>query len=225
MKATLTIPLEIKGLASKEFEGHGSIFGNVDLGGDIVIPGAFAKSLDRHQNDGTMPQMFWMHDPKQVPGMWLEMREDDRGLAVKGVFADTALGRDTRTLAQMKAVRGMSIGYWVESQSDIGFDKQGNRLLKNVRLEEVSLVSMPMNPRAMVEAIKSEFPDPRSLEQHLRELGCSKSDARELVHDIRFGVMPTDEEKSQCDAGDDDVTEAVDATVNKIIAGMIRYRR
>jgi hypothetical protein len=138
------------------------------------------------------------------------------------VFADTALGRDTRTLAQMKAVRGMSIGYWIESQSDVGFDKQGNRLLKNVRLEEVSLVSMPMNPRAMVEAIKSEFPDPRSFEQHLRELGCSKTDARDLVHDLGFGVKLSPD---RCEAVDEDVSEAVDETVNKIIAGMIRYRR
>ena len=49
MKSNLTIPLSIKALSDGEFEGHGSIFGNEDLGGDIVMKGAFRKSLEKHR--------------------------------------------------------------------------------------------------------------------------------------------------------------------------------
>src|SRR5210317_1727848 len=63
MKSNLTIPLEIKALSNGEFEGHGSIFGNEDLGGDVVMPGAFRKSLAKHAKSNSLPQMFWMHKP------------------------------------------------------------------------------------------------------------------------------------------------------------------
>jgi hypothetical protein len=86
MKPTLTVSLEIKSLSDREFDGHGSIFGNVDLGGDIVLPGAFKRSLAQHRKEGSLPQMFWMHDPSRVPGKWLSMSEDEDGLAVKGVL-------------------------------------------------------------------------------------------------------------------------------------------
>ena len=105
MKSNLTIPLEIKSLTKGEFDGHGSIFGNEDLGGDIVLPGAFSRSLNQHRKNNSMPQMFWMHDPGRVPGKWVDMSEDDDGLKVKGILADTPLGNEIHTLLKMDAVR------------------------------------------------------------------------------------------------------------------------
>src|SRR5262245_26345257 len=125
----LDIKLEIKSLSKREFEGHGSTFGNVDLGDDIVMPGAFKRSLAEHQKAGALPQMFWMHRPDQVPGKWLEMEEDGKGLRVKGVLAETPLGEEMHTLLQMKAVRGLSIGFRTKDQD---FDKDGHRLLKEI---------------------------------------------------------------------------------------------
>jgi len=150
----LTIPLEIKALKNRQFEGHGSIFGNVDLGGDIVIPGAFKRTLAEHKRKGVLPQMFWAHQMDQVPGKWLEMGEDDTGLRVKGELADTQLGNDTHTLLKMDAVRGMSIGYQTK---DYDFNEQGHRLLKEVDLFEVSIVSLAMNPAAQIQYVKSRL--------------------------------------------------------------------
>src|ERR1051326_3759809 len=93
-KGQITVPLEIKSLKYREFEGYGSVFGNKDLGGDVVVQGAFAKSLAAHEDAGTMPQMFWMHDPSRVPGKWLKMAEDDHGLFVHGQLAPTPLGEE-----------------------------------------------------------------------------------------------------------------------------------
>lgn len=210
MKPTLTIPLEIKALSSREFEGHGSVFGNVDLGGDIVMEGAFSKSLAKHRKDGSLPLMFWMHDPSRVPGKWLEMGEDDEGLSVKGVLADTELGREVHTLLKMAAVRGLSIGYVPE---DVGYDKEGNRLIKQADLWEVSVVSMPMNPLAQVTHVKSRLsasgeyvPTVREFEKLLRDAGCSRKIAKVMIaklfdDDDSSGMLGS----HQRDAGNDEL--------------------
>jgi HK97 family phage prohead protease len=150
------IPLQIKSLSEREFEVYGSVFGNVDLGGDVVAPGAFTKSLKRYQKEGAMPLMFWAHDPAQVPGAWTEMSEDSRGLYVKGTLADTQLGNEVRTLLGMKAVRGLSIGFSL-SQNGVDYDDDGTRIIKNAELWEVSVVSLPMNPRATVQHAKTRL--------------------------------------------------------------------
>jgi HK97 family phage prohead protease len=185
MQRTLDIPLEVKRVAEREFEGHGSVFRNVDLGGDIVAPGAFKRSLAQHRKDGTMPLMFWMHRADMVPGVWHEMGEDARGLYVKGELVDTQLGNETRTLLQKKAVRGLSIGY---RPVEVDFDDDGNKIIKEVDLWEVSIVSMAMNPLAKVEAVKSRLsglgeyvPTEREFEARLRDVGCSRKVARAIV--------------------------------------------
>lgn len=200
----LTFALDLKSTSGRKFGGHGSIFGNEDLGGDIVVPGAFAKSLAQHRKAGTMPQMFWMHDPSRVPGKWLEMSEDDDGLGVEGVLAETPLGEEARVLMKMDAVRGLSIGY---ATRDWDYDKEGRRLLKEVELIEVSIVSMAMNPLAKVEHVKSQLsaageyvPSRREMEKMLRQLGMHQLaakrflsnayDGTDAARDVRPGVDP-----------------------------------
>jgi len=188
MNQKLTIPLQIKALKDREFEGHGSMFGNVDLGGDVVVPGAFKRTLAKHRKDGALPQMFWMHDPSRIPGKWLSMSENEDGLVVKGVLADTPLGDEVHTLLEMEAVRGLSIGYQVTDQD---YDKDGNRLLKEIDLWEVSVVSLPMNPLAQVTHAKSQLsasgeyvPTSREFERTLRDVGCSQMVAKRIVSKV-----------------------------------------
>jgi HK97 family phage prohead protease len=193
MKSKLTIPLEIKALNDGEFEGHGSVFGNEDLGGDIVMPGAFKRTLAKHRSDGSLPQMFWMHDPSRVCGKWLDMSEDENGLRVKGVLAPTPLGEEIRTLLKMDAVRGLSIGY---SVADDDYTKDGNRLLKDVELWEVSVVSLPMNPLAQVAHAKSQLsatgeyvPTAKEFERTLRDVGCSRRVAKTILSKVYEGEV------------------------------------
>jgi len=188
MKSNLTIPLQIKKLTDREFEGHGSTFGNEDLGGDIVMPGAFKRSLAQHRKSGKWPQMFWMHRSDKVPGKWLSMKEDKEGLKVKGTLAETPLGDEIRTLLQMDAVRGLSIGY---RTIDSDFDDDGRRLLKEIELWEVSVVSLPMNPLAQVAHAKSQLsatgeyvPTSREFERILRDVGCSQMVAKRILSKI-----------------------------------------
>jgi uncharacterized protein len=218
----LSVPLELKAKAGRKFEGYGSIFQNRDLGGDIVVPGAFAKSIARHKAEGTMPLMFWMHDPASVPGLWLDMDEDRLGLKLEGELVDTTLGRDVNTLLDKKAVRGLSIGY---QALDVGWDREGNRLLKQIELHEVSIVSMAMNPLARVEAMKARLsasgeyvPTEREFERLFKDAGCSKAVSRALVariFDTDAGGMPV----PRWDAG---AVETEDDEAKAALQGVLR---
>ncbi len=197
---TLNFKLDVKRLTKRQLEGHASTFGNIDLGGDIVMPGAFSRTLAEHKQAGDLPKMAWMHDLQQIAGKWTEMAEDDRGLMVKGELADTPLGNELLTLLKMKAFRGLSIGFMTR---EADFDSAGNRRLKDVDLLEVSLVSLAMNPLAQVEAVKARLsengeyvPSEREFENWLHDdMRCSKSIARNLtarVYGTGSGGTPDD---------------------------------
>ena len=223
----LTVPLEIKSLDDREFSGYGSVFGNTDLGGDIVMRGAFKRSLAEKKKAGQLPGLFWMHDPSRVPGKWLDMHEDQDGLVVKGVLAPTPLGDEIHTLLKMDAVRGLSIGFVTKDQD---FDDDGNRLIKEVDLWEVSVVSLPMNPLAQVVHVKSQLsaageyvPTAREFERILRDVGCSQNVAKRLVAQIKLlDDEPTGRvDESPREAEDEELTAALQAVADKIMADAI----
>jgi HK97 family phage prohead protease len=189
--------LEIKSSQDREFSGHLAVFNNEDLGNDIIVPGAFKKSLE---TPGALRPMLWMHQPDKVIGKWLEFAEDAKGLFVRGVFAATDLGTEIYDLVKMGAVRGMSIGY---KTVDYAYNKAGARMLKELQLFEGSIVSMAMNPLAEVEHVKSRVsasgeyvPTVREFERILRDVGCSKGIARKMIARIfdgdSFGEMPSE---------------------------------
>ncbi|MEO3479415.1 HK97 family phage prohead protease [Phaeobacter sp. CAU 1743] len=140
---------------SGAIEGYASLFGIEDQGGDIVAPGAYAASLAKLTQAGRRVKMLWQHDPAQPIGVWDEAREDERGLWVKGrILTEVAKGREAQALIKAGSIDGLSIGYrTVKAQKQSG----GQRLLQELELWEVSLVTFPMLPEARV-AAKSEVP-------------------------------------------------------------------
>lgn len=160
--------------------GYGAVFGNVDAYGDVISPGAFAKSLAAHKEAGSMPQMLLEHGSSPLPiGVWKSMAEDGHGLKVEGEFLTTNLGIDSWKAAKAGAIGGLSIGYRpTEFQMRQKADDP-RRLLKSVDLIEVSLVGRPANDKARVSQIKSaeDIITIRELEDALRDAGYSKSDA------------------------------------------------
>jgi HK97 family phage prohead protease len=195
MSQRLTTRLEIKSLSSMQFEGHGAVFGNVDLGGDVILPGAFKRSLAQHKSNGTLPAMFWMHDTTRIPGKWLDMSEDDKGLPVYGELAPTDLGKEVHTLLKMDAVGGLSIGFM---PLDVEYASDGVRLIKEVELFEVSIVAIPMNPKAQIAHVKSRLSArgeyvptdqevaelKRDAERYLRARGFSRSMAMQCAKNL-----------------------------------------
>jgi uncharacterized protein len=153
--------------------GYGSVFNNVDLGKDVVLPGAFAGTAVRKV------RMLWQHDPRQPIGVWDELEEDAKGLRLKGRLAlGTRLGAEVYELLKMGALDGLSIGFTMSGPKDFEYDpKTDIRRIKRVKLMEVSLVTFPMNPRATTTRVKSAT-SKRDLEQSLRDAGLSASEAK-----------------------------------------------
>jgi len=161
-----------------EFEGYASVFGNKDLGNDVVVTGAFAKSIARRGARGV--KFLYQHDTKQPIGVFDEIIEDDRGLRVKGRLAlGTQQGRDVYELMKIGAIDGLSIGYKVDAKG-YEYDQRGKRRkLKEVDLMEISAVTFPMNPKATIDAVKANGRTVREWESFLRdEGGLSRSDAK-----------------------------------------------
>jgi len=151
--------------------GYASRFGDPDRGGDIVEKGAYAASLKRLRAEGRQVRMLWQHDPAQPIGVWDEVREDDRGLFVKGrLLEGVARAREAAALIAAGAIDGLSIGYRTVQAVK---DGEGRRLLRELELWEVSLVTFPMLPSARVGS-KGESLS----EETLRELAAAFEDAR-----------------------------------------------
>ena len=158
-------------------EGYASYFGACDQGNDVVQKGAYAASLARLAGDGRSVKMLWQHDPAQPIGIWDEVREDGRGLYVKGRLLESiGKGREAAALIAAGAIDGLSIGY--RTIKAVKNDK-GQRLLTELELWEVSLVTFPMLPSARV-AAKGDSPEADTM----RELAAAFEDARrELARD------------------------------------------
>lgn len=129
--------------------GYASVFGKCDQGGDIVQKGAYQTSLERLHRAGRRVKMLWQHDPSCPIGIWDEVREDSEGLWVKGrILADIQAGAEALTLLRAGAIEGLSIGYRTIRATK---SAEAGRLLHEIDLWEVSLVTFPMLPEARVE--------------------------------------------------------------------------
>jgi len=161
-----------------EFEGYGSVFGNKDLGNDVIEKGAFAKSLRRRKAKGV--KLLYQHKSDMPIGVFDEIKEDEHGLVVKGRLAlKTQAGAEAYELLKMGALDGLSIGFRVNPK-EVSYDKRGNkRIIKEVDLMEVSLVTFPMNPQATVRSVKGEEISIREWENGMRDaFSLSRSEAK-----------------------------------------------
>lgn len=160
-------------------EGYASMFGILDRGGDIVMPGAFKATLAAWKKAKKAPPMLWQHDGGSPIGVWSEFSEDEKGLKVSGqLIMEVGLASEARALVKAGAISGLSIGY---ETIDAEIDRAtGIRRIKKANLWEVSLVTFPMLPEAQISSVKNF--DARTLERALREeLKLSQADAVSAV--------------------------------------------
>lgn len=133
------------------FTGYASVFGEPDSFGDTIKRGAFARTIRERKSTGG-PAMFWNHNPDQPIGVWLEVVEDERGLKVTGkLVTETTRGAEALALLKAGAVNGLSIGFRAR-KSERG--PNGGRVLTDIELVEISLVSLPAASKARVMTVK-----------------------------------------------------------------------
>ncbi len=133
-------------------EGYASLFGEIDQARDMVMRGAFADTL-RLRGVNRIPMLF-QHDPSEPIGVWLELREDGRGLYARGrLIPEVARARELLSLLRAGAVDGLSIGFrTVKGNID---PRTRVRRLVAVDLWEISIVTFPLLAGARVRAVKA----------------------------------------------------------------------
>lgn len=161
---------EVKG----EFEGYASVFNSDDLVGDTIKKGAFQKSLS-----GNTPKMFVNHDHYSIPvGSWVKAFEDDHGLFVHGsINMEHRDGPSAYSAMKRGDMEGLSIGFTM-GRDDYQEKSGGGRIITNMMLKEVSIVTFPCEPKAIITTVKSmeEIESIRDLERFIRdEFAASKS--------------------------------------------------
>ncbi len=128
------------------FAGYAALFDREDRGGDIIRRGAFARAIAAWR--GRKVPLLWQHKPNAVIGEVEMLEEDGRGLRVIGAVRGNAPG-DAAALLKRGQVNGLSFGYRVTRA-----DGRAPRVLKDLDLVEVSLVTFPMQPGARVHAVE-----------------------------------------------------------------------
>jgi len=125
-------------------EGYASLFDVPDLSGDVVVQGAFGRSLESRGPDGL--RLLYQHDTAEPIGIFREAFEDDVGLFVRAELnLETRRGYEAMHLLSQGALTGLSIGFNVV-EAEKGEQRQ--RFLTEIDLWEVSLVTFPMLPGA-----------------------------------------------------------------------------
>lgn len=134
------------------FSGYGSIFNVVDSQQDMILPGAFRNTI----RDGAADiKLLWQHNFDEPIGIFTLLREDARGLYVEGkLLLDVQRAKEAHSLLKAGALGGLSIGYVPVRHHIDG--ETGVRVLEEVALYEISLVTFPANEQARVSQVKSE---------------------------------------------------------------------
>lgn len=167
-------------------QGYASVFGGVDSYRDTVIPGAYARTLSEWKARGYPLPMIDEHWGATI-GKWTDMEEDSVGLRVKGELTPGhSRANDVLASLRHKAVTGLSIGYRVREAEATA---DGRRVLKDIDLSEISIVTMPADDRARVDGVKA-IPDIETLadaERWLRDAAgrCSRKDSLAFVTRVK----------------------------------------
>lgn len=173
MLSKLECPFEVKAVdEAGNFEGYASVFNNIDLGDDIILPGAFTKV--KTTRTGQL-KLALFHDLTRLIGA-ADYKQDEHGLFLKGrVNLKVSYARDAYELMKDGTLDSMSIGFNTITSAWEEREGRSIRVIKEAELWEASVVPFGMNPEAQVTSVKSDI---RLFESALRErMGLSQKEA------------------------------------------------
>jgi len=137
-------------------KGYGSVFGNVDSDGDVINKGAYRKTI---QENGQRVKYLYQHDMDKPLGKMVHLEEDDKGLIFEAQIPKTQLGKDVVELMKAGVITENSVGI-LPIQKEMGHD--GYRHINEVKLFEISAVTLAANDQAMIMDVKGNV-DPEKI--------------------------------------------------------------
>jgi HK97 family phage prohead protease len=189
------VPCEVKEADDGEliFEGLASTW-ELDLGGDVIQRGAFARTLDHWRGSKKIIPLLDQHQygsVRAVVGKLLDAKETEAGLYTRWQMLDSDDGREVYQRIKGGYIDGLSIGYRVIGEAPV---KDGVRYIKEVALEEVSAVIWPMNPGARIMAVKAAMA--KLSDEERKEVGALFGEAPAVEADpTPEGLAPSDPER------------------------------
>jgi len=143
-----SVDFKLEGVEGRTFAGYASTW-DEDEGGDIIVPGAFSKTIKERQK-----KVKVMYNHKTLIGRPEVMREETKGLYVEGYISDVSAGNDVLTLMKDNALNEMSITYAVPHDK-FEYRDSGGRIIRELKLYEFGPVDMAMNENAIITGVKS----------------------------------------------------------------------
>lgn len=196
---------------SGEFTGYASVFGNIDDGGDVVLPGAFEKALPAFLENGFIS---WQHNWEQPVAIPIEAKEDATGLLIRAEFHSTTEAQQARTITNERLAAGksmgLSIGYGVEEEEY----NSTARLLRVINpLYETALVTVPMNRLANVTSVKGALAPERPFAERL---GLVLDEAKAVAEHARSRVALRSKEGRVLSASNRDLLASLMEQLNQV---------
>lgn len=214
IRKSLEFTPEKEGLADGQFAGYASTWDMDDVG-DVIEKGAFIDTIPEFLNAGVIA---WQHDWREPIGKPNAAREDQKGLYIVGDISDTTRGRDALTLMRDGVVKKLSIGFDILESTTIGEEEAaekyggsqpnwwgGYRKISKVKLYEVSLVSVPANPSAIITDVKGLGSEPFG--EHTKSVGAA---LEEYVARLKWHVQRrTSENRRLSKTQQDDICQII----------------
>lgn len=174
--------------------GYASVFEKIDSYNEMVMPGAFKRSLKQWAKEKAPIPMLWQHYSDQPIGGWDQFEEDDKGLKLSGLIdLDVPAGVQAYSATKKRYVRGLSIGYYEIDADPWPWERPPEeradpRKLKELDLRETSVVTFPALREARVDAVKARLamgmlPTERECELALQQAfpGSTRADRQVMM--------------------------------------------
>lgn len=167
-------------------KGYGAT-SDLDLGNDIITPEALQKAIEARK-----PKFCYQHNIKQVLGVFTTLKKDTNGLYFEAKMPKSvSICNEVAEFIKIGALDSMSIGYWVIDRDW----KEGVRVIKELEIYEISVVTIPMNPNAVITGIKTleELSTIGEIEDFLKEKGLSGNERKTIISKIK-SINETDDD-------------------------------
>jgi len=202
----------------RTFEGYAVRWGVMNTFREIFQKGAFARTLAHPPVElrGRKPSMYLHHNRERVIGQWLDIREDDTGLFVRGRIVASPAGDDALALIREKIVTGLSIGY-IDRRSRIeNKDDWKTRIthVEDADLYEISVVESASDRTAGVTAVRLAVRDTMTVRDVERVLRGIDGLPRDVAKAMAGCWKPKDGEAREA-SGDDGEAELRDAAASE----------
>lgn len=140
-------------------KGYGSVFGNIDSDGDIINKGAYTKTITEN---GNRVKYLYQHDMDKPLGKMVNLYEDEKGLVFEAEIPKTTLGRDVMELMKAGVITENSVGILPIRKEMV----EGNRHINEVKLYEISAVTLAANDQAMIMDVKGNHSREKVLKRY-----------------------------------------------------------